>query len=271
MKAEKIYIPQSSEQILELISKKDITRTGALESGAIASLSSWNNKGDLFDLFRNKFDAVSRLNAFQIEMLGNYIDGVLGKPQRIGDPDINYGAVYMRKGNNGKIPYECIPLSTYLFIEMAIEVRKLFKDKDIKFVDAGCGVGDKLYLASMVLNPKKFKGLELSKYIINYGSYKYRGRGLMVNGENPFILGDITTFNFKPFNLIYAYNPINGERGMYEFFLNVLNTAEVGTICWFENVHTGWGAMNRINEEVHLKKFKHLQARSAHLWKVVES
>lgn len=157
----------------------------------------------------------------------------------------NSGDVEINKSE--QMPYECIPLYMGRFIEdlqIASKIKPRKNPRDIKFIDAGCGVGDKTAIAS-------FFGF--NAYGVDYSSFYIECcrafKGDRFSEDKRFMLGDITTFNFSGYNIIYAYNPMQTVEGMYKFFDNVFMTADPETICIFENVGTGQVALNKMKNK----------------------
>lgn len=159
------------------------------------------------------------------------------------DPDENYSEEV-----NSNYPYPCIPLSPSRFLELVAKGCKLFGNGSPRFIDAGCGVGDKVKLASMFFNDCAG---------VDYNNLMYKIATCRSFGE--IFLGDITTFNFSEYGVIYAYNPMQSSSGMLRFFNNVINTAKKGTICIFKNVDSGTEALSKV-------KRKFVQTQYEDIW-----
>jgi len=155
--------------------------------------------------------------------------------------------------------YSCIPLDMTYFVIWFTKAVSLIEGP-VRFVDAGSGIGNKVKMAWFLL-PRLGKwsgstatGVEFSKF---YAKVAYEV--LKVSTK----LGDVTTFNFTDYNLIYAYNPLCTPDGMGDFFKNVVNTAKPGTICLFFNVYTGDEAFSAYK--------KHFEKLDDRIWKLKEN
>ena len=138
-------------------------------------------------------------------------------------------------------PYPYIPSYIDPFIRVVVKAMKEVRKESPTFIDAGCGIGDKIKLANW-LGCKAY-GVEYSKFLINIATQIHR------RIADDIFLGDITTFDFSPYDIIYAYNPMQSREGMYAFFNNVHKTAKNGTICAFINVGSGHEAMRKVGDK----------------------
>jgi SAM-dependent methyltransferase len=145
------------------------------------------------------------------------------------------------KTRNDAYPY--IPLCPSHFISLIQKAMNHIDKKPVRFVDAGCGIGDKIKLVEYFFSYVYASGIEYNRVLIEMAKAKYDE----YNDDRIDIhTGDITKFDFSPYNLIYAYNPIQTFEGMLKFFENVIRTANPGTICAFANVYSGEDAMKRV-------------------------
>ena len=176
----------------------------------------------------------------EFSRLSMFIQGACQKQTFLEDPDRTFSNNYGVKNNS--IPYPCIPLHTSRFLELVRGALDIYKGKEkTRFIDAGCGVGDKVVLASMFFDYSC--GVELSRFIASCGRSINR-----LSSRDELLEGDITTFDFSPYNIVYAYNPIQTYDGMYDFFKNLVKTASPGTVCMFANVDTGGQALDKVRK-----------------------
>jgi hypothetical protein len=149
--------------------------------------------------------------------------------------------------------YPYIPLWSDEFIFTMHKATKLLRTKTdtIRFVDAGSGMGDKVLLAQTFFDcvfkttANIWEGVEYNPFLVSPAKALRR----TINVKQ----GDITTWDFKSYNLIYAYNPMTRPDGMEAFFKNVINTADDDIICVFYNVDSGWHAMSNPEIKKHFE------------------
>lgn len=159
---------------------------------------------------------------------------------RIGDTPFEKEERVVRKDGG----YKCIHLSPDQFCVMLGEVlqHRGFKDDDswlsrskrLKFLDVGCGVGEKVYLASL-FGLNSF-GLELRKELVDEGVelFKSMGHGIIHWSENPvtdcFIHADALTYDYSNFDILYFYCPLVDHTLQKKLELQIANTAKKGAI-----------------------------------------
>jgi len=140
-------------------------------------------------------------------------------------------------------PYGCIPLYNDTFIKLMVYGIKHLGKSPIKFLDAGCGVGDKLLIASM-FKEISVHGIENSKLFAGIADSRVRSYGHSV-----IEIGDITETDYSKYDLIYAYNPMSVTIGMTAFYECVLKTLRPDALCIFVNVITGHEAIRPLMDK----------------------
>lgn len=148
---------------------------------------------------------------------------------------------YLRENMLVGKAYDYIAYDPFEFTIMLIVLKKLgIISKGMKFLDAGGGIGDKCYIASLL--GMKVTNLEISSTLLKELSELY--------GDSiPAVRGDITEFDYSGHDIIYAYNPICSTDGMIKFFNQVMKTARPDTVLIFLNVHYGFDALSTVMKE----------------------
>jgi len=146
------------------------------------------------------------------------------EPDRLSCSDIKDELAYKRGD------YAYIPLPPADFV-VAISAALLTKPRAKKFIDVGSGIGDKAFLASDYFNLTAY-GIEYtpdSYYAGKFLSKKFMD--LYPNKPRPtFILGDAFEHDFKPYDIIYMYQPISREMNMLNLYKHIYRTAKVGAV-----------------------------------------
>ena len=232
-----VPIVSKSSDLWELLQMdtplKEVEQSGALRK------TQWTCWGMLVrEVFRLHKDEIMG-SSTMFQRLALYIKGACDKQIHLQDPERGYDD--WDYDDESSKPYACIPLNVDRFMYLVADAVRAYKGKEkTKFIDAGCGVGDKIVLANMFFDYTY--GVELSKFIASCG------REINNLGSTQILEGDITTFDFSPYNIVYAYNPIQTEVGMFKFFKNLVKTAKPGTVCMFANVESGDYALRKIRK-----------------------
>lgn len=132
--------------------------------------------------------------------------------------------------------FEYIPLSVQEFETQCQLVRdlNLLKGKEAHFLDVGCGIGSKVWLARQYF--QRASGVEITSAYVEtarevlkveaggvYWSPKQGGRGEI-------ICADALTFNYAPYNIIYFYCPLLDYDKQMKLEMQIVKTAKVGTV-----------------------------------------
>ena len=139
--------------------------------------------------------------------------------------------------------YKCIHLNPDRFCSI---MEGVLKNENIapththtlKFLDIGCGVGEKIYLASL-FNLNTF-GLELRPQLIEEGKRLLESIGFEcgrwethfghTHHQNCFIQGDALTYDYKEFDILYFYCPLMDSQLQEELEEQIVKTAKSGAI-----------------------------------------
>ncbi len=89
------------------------------------------------------------------------------------------------------------------------------------FIDIGCGLPiiPKIF---DILGCKEYKGLE------------YNDIYMLLDNDNYLIKGDLLTYDFSKFDILYSYNPIKDGELMAKGIKNIIKTMKPGATFYFE-------------------------------------
>lgn len=145
-----------------------------------------------------------------------------------------------RKSNyeHGRGYYQYIPACQKDFIQNISAIYK--KYPNIKsFIDVGCGLGDKSFLASL-LGIEKSYGIEYNHHTYEIGQYflrKFKADLTVYKRSTSIIFphifqGDAFRHDFSTYDLIYLYVPIYKEKNMHKLYEHISSTMHVGAILF---------------------------------------
>jgi hypothetical protein len=138
--------------------------------------------------------------------------------------------------------YPYIASDHWNFILGAATLREYLPTENPRFIDVGCGVGDKVILASMF--GMKASGIELNQDTAAFAGYITRLLGLSGDwdddwdddgdgGESPQIIrGNAFAHNFFPYNLVYTYLPSSNSDVLARLYDHCMTTMQDGAILW---------------------------------------
>lgn len=124
--------------------------------------------------------------------------------------------------NPRNVNYPYIPIDASMLTAVFIDILKLKDYESKSFIDIGAGNNAVINIAN-ILGFKKPKGLEINKLYLN------------LDIDNNLIEGDLTTFDFKDFDILYSYNPIRKASNMKQGLLNIVKTMKSGSIFYYCN------------------------------------
>lgn len=143
-------------------------------------------------------------------------------------------------------------LTRLMFISKTLNRRKNGHFKRYEFLDAGCGIGWVVLLAhTLGFNAK---GIELNQGNVN------TARNLFGLDENV-IKGNILTKNYKEYDVIYYYVPIQNHKLEAKFEQKVQDEMKVGSILY---------ACGKVNDMSLDKRFKLLDDKYHNIWHKVK-
>ena len=169
--------------------------------------------------------------------------------------------------------YKCIHLPADHFCSMigqTLEHREIAEHDvhKLKFIDIGCGVGEKLYLASL-FGMQSF-GLELRKELIDEGEQLLKSMGHRCthwsqtpNVAECFIHADGLTYDYKDFDILYFYCPLVDSNLQIKLEDQIAKTAKIGAIvipasasgCFgYGKLPEGWKAVQGQNTRYFIRE-----------------
>ena len=203
---------------------------------------------EMDDRILQLFDSSSLLNKFIREITNK---------MRIGFEVASTKELAKRRDKmNGAYPY--IPNTPYYvfmqYLSAVAYLKQYYETKKIKFLDAGCGVGNILAMIDFIQQTlcinTTYTGLELDPALAAFGN-TFLGFPEWYIGENkPIIEQDITTYTgYAKHNIIYYYCPIANTtfEGYFEEYLE--DECAVGTVI-LPNMKRG----RAIREDYRFKK-----------------
>jgi SAM-dependent methyltransferase len=130
--------------------------------------------------------------------------------------------------------FNYIPFPEDIFVEELEGLLNVSSSQRVSFMDVGCGIGDKMLLAKVLLGFDKVYGIELNRHTIELGRWSlsiltrhlYPGEeqlGCIKDGDCTFIHGDALDYDFGAHGFVYSYRPIRGRR-VYELWAHIINT-----------------------------------------------
>lgn len=166
---------------------------------------------------------------------------------RIGDTEDERRDRCVRKDGG----YKCIHLPPEHFCCMlgqVLEHRQIVPEQvhKLKFIDVGCGVGEKIYLAKLF--GMDCYGLELREELIAEGKKLLLEMGFgcgnwceKPNVDDRFIHANALTYNYKDFDILYFYCPLVDSKLQEKLEARIAKTAKVGAVVIPANAHGCFG------------------------------
>jgi hypothetical protein len=116
--------------------------------------------------------------------------------------------------------YAYIPsYSEYIARLLKYEISKIPNIENLSFLDAGAGMNT-IPKIMKIMGFFNSKGLEYQDLYVKMD-------------QNWLFQGDILTYDFKDWDIIYSYNPIKDTKLMCKGIDNIINTMKVGSIFYF--------------------------------------
>jgi SAM-dependent methyltransferase len=143
--------------------------------------------------------------------------------------------------------YGCIHFAPAHFVR-DLETLNLFYNKTSrKFLDVGCGVGQKVYLAF------KYKfdayGIEIRPAYADVAQQlliRYLWNMPQIDLTNRIIVADAVQFDFKDFDVIYFYRPMWDNKLEAQLERQIAKTAKIGAIVLAKNPGPLFGDFSRL-------------------------
>lgn len=150
----------------------------------------------------------------------------------------NYSETSKRRdATNEAYPYIPNSSSTILkyYLAAYIYLTKQSKTKNIKFLDAGCGVGNVLaiirFVSKTLYHDAKVNGIELDPALVKFGNIYCGYPEWADDSIKPIKEQDITTYDgYHKYNIVYYYCPI-ANSSLEKYFEEYLeDNCAVGTV-----------------------------------------
>lgn len=132
--------------------------------------------------------------------------------------------------------YEYIPLPENQFLDQLHKVKLLLRKKVPTFIDVGCGIGSKVFLAQGVLG-SCCCGIEITKSYVKVAreltkqtSQEYHFGKVVpeLDDEQRIIHGDALAHSYAPYNVIYFFCPLTDHLLQRELEERIVATAKRG-------------------------------------------
>lgn len=111
-------------------------------------------------------------------------------------------------------------------------LRQYFKSYSPSFLDAGCGIGNIMIMASTF--GFKVTGIECDNRNLKIARRLFNGRRLIYTHHRPFFIkGDILKFeNYHEYDVIYCYHPLRDYALEAQFETKIMCEMKVGAYFW---------------------------------------
>jgi hypothetical protein len=149
----------------------------------------------------------------------------------------------------GMYPY--IPFGENRFINMVkVLAKQNFKDeKDISFIDVGCGYGVKSAIFASLFPNSSSTGIEY-----NRTTYKKGSDTFWCTYKNLYLIpGDAFKYDFSKHNFIYLYCPMADSKSMLKLYEHIYETMPINGI--FVEVYKTKGFMDFLNSHKIIKTY----------------
>lgn len=128
--------------------------------------------------------------------------------------------------------YHYIPTSPNQLTQIVLYIYNNINDRPNKsFIDIGCGfplIPTLMYSIGF----ETANGLEYNNVLSVINEMDFKDK---TSYHNDIITGDLLTYKFNHYDILYSYNPIHDLRLMEEGIINIMNTMKPGAIFLFNN------------------------------------
>jgi len=135
-----------------------------------------------------------------------------------------------------------IPASADTLPNIASKWPEFFKGK--KFVDVGCGPGEKVFHAALLSKDMECRGIEFDHAMVAVAN-NIENEIRLFGGRVRFKCADATTLDFSRYDRVYTYIPIQGGKELEKFYTRIWDTLP-DKAMWFEVDGNGlWSELGR--------------------------
>ena len=127
---------------------------------------------------------------------------------------------------NQKQQYPYIPYDLTSFIKGLRSVPSFLKGSS--FIDVGCGIGDKVFIASLLSKDMECAGIEYDT-----STHAIANSKSFINKYHDFICGDAFKHDFSKYDRIYTYQPIGNQEVLLDLYKHIADTMPCNGM-WFE-------------------------------------
>lgn len=128
--------------------------------------------------------------------------------------------------------YQYISTPHYQLAQLVLYIYNNINDRPKKsFIDIGCGYP---LIPTIMFNIgfETANGLEYNNVLSAINEMDFKDK---TSHRNTLITGDLLTYDFNHYDVLYSYNPIHDLRLMEEGIINIMNTMRPGAIFLFNN------------------------------------
>ena len=141
-------------------------------------------------------------------------------------PQFGFGC---RFGRQKEEYYNYIPINENAIIRILKDIRKMhLKKQKMSFIDIGCGIPVVPAIAKAFGFEESY-GLEYSELLVQIADTFKRDERLGIQMLN----GDLVSYCFKDFDVLYSYNPIQKTELMIKGLENITKTMKKGAVFYF--------------------------------------
>lgn len=142
----------------------------------------------------------------------------------------------MNKRRSGDInqreQYPYIPYDLSSFVKGLRSVPSFLKGNS--FIDVGCGIGDKVFIASLLSKSMQCSGIEYDT-----STHAIAQRKSFLERHHAFIRGDAFKHDFSKYDRIYTYQPIGNQAILLDLYRHIADTMPHNGM-WFEAASPVW-------------------------------
>lgn len=133
---------------------------------------------------------------------------------------------------NQREQYPYIPYNQSSFVSGLRSVPSFLKGSS--FIDVGCGIGDKVFIASLLS-----KGLRCSGIEYDTSTHAIAQRKMFLNRDYNFICGNAFKLDFSKYDRIYTYQPMGNQSILLDLYKHIADTMPRNGM-WFEANSNVW-------------------------------
>ena len=165
-----------------------------------------------------QLDPIKYANELSVLLMGTFYPSI-GQFDRVNSE--RKSAIENRMG-----AYTYIPAGRAYFIERVSQIKSKAQLSDMKFIDVGCGIGDKVMLAQFL--GFDAYGVEINSHTLGLAQYFLH----KVVPYTHLILGNAFDIDYSQYSFIYMYVPIYDVKKMAELYRLIKKRAKGKTVIF---------------------------------------